>query len=249
MYMYIYIYIYIYNPYNIHVRPVIMKGNSKFVTNLLLIKTPLPCASGNSLVLQWQSSVPEIFTPVYTRMPLEKEMLVASAFPLCFQCSSSGLPVVLQCVPIMQINTESPLGYQWDLASASVVPVVSQIIVGLVVFQCVPIMQINTGSPLGNHCLLTSASVVPVTSQCTCGSSGLPAWFVQWYPSVLTESGLEVIGSGHSPAYNPLFIQLVWWGLLKLNWFHLNCHPKHTKTIMVLISNSCTRWCWSTHMF
>ena len=120
-------------------------------------------------------------------MPLEKELLVASVVPVCFQWSSSGLPVV---------------------------------------FQCVPIIQINTGSPLGHHWVLASASVVPVASQCTCGSSGLPVWSVQWYPSVLTESGLEVIESGHSPACNPLCIQLVWWELFELNCNHLTCNPQ-----------------------
>ena len=109
-------------------------------------------------------------------------------------------------------------------------------------------MQINTGSPLEHHWVLASASVVPVVSQCTCGSSGLPVWSVQWYPSVLTESGLEVIRSGHFPACNPLCIQLVWWELYELNWFHLTCNPKYTKTIMVLVSKACTWWCWSTHM-
>ena len=44
----------------------------------------------------------------------------------CFQCASSGLPVVFQCVPIMQINTGSPLGHHWVLASANVFPVASQ---------------------------------------------------------------------------------------------------------------------------
>ena len=123
------------------------------------------------VVFQWQSSVPGTYTPVYTRMPLEKELLVASVFPVCFQWSSSGFPVVFQCFPIMQINTGSPLGYHWVLASPS---------------------------------------VVPVAFQCTYGSSGLPVWSVQWYPSVLTESGLEVIRSGHFPACDPLCIQLVW---------------------------------------
>ena len=80
-----------------------------------------------------------------------------------------------------------------------------------VAFQCVQIMQINTGSTLGHHWELASASVVPVASQGTCGSSGPPVWSVQWYPSALTESGLEIIGSGHFPACNPLCIQLVWW--------------------------------------
>ena len=121
---------------------------------------------------------------------LEKELLVANVFPVCFQWSSSGFSVVSQCVPIMQINT---------------------------------------GSPLGHHRVLASASVVPVASQCTCGSSGLPVWSVQWYPSVLTKSGLEVIRSGHFPACDPLCIQLVWWELFELNWFHLTCNPKYTK--------------------
>ena len=38
---------------------------------------------------------------------------------MCFQWSSSGVPVVFQCVPIMQINTGSPLGQHWVLAMAS----------------------------------------------------------------------------------------------------------------------------------
>ena len=75
-----------------------------------------------------------------------------------------------------------------------------------VVFQYVPIMQTNTASPLEHHWVLASASVAPVASQCTCG---LPVWSVQWYPSVLTDSGLEVITSGHFPPCDPLCIQLV----------------------------------------
>ena len=78
-----------------------------------------------------------------------------------------------------------------------------------------------------------------MSSQCICGSSGLPVWSVQWYPSVLTKSGLEVIGSGNFTTCNPLCIQLVWWELFELNWFHLNCHPKYTKSMM-LISKVCT---------
>ena len=150
-------------------------------------------------------------------------------FPVCFQWFSSGFPVVFQCVPIRQINTGSPLGHHWVLTSASVVPVASQCILTPAVFQCVPIMQINTGSPLEHHWVLASASVVPVASQCTCGSSDLPVWSVQWYPSVLTGSGLQVIRSGHFPAYDPLCIQLVWWELFELNWFHLTYNPQYTK--------------------
>ena len=54
-------------------------------------------------------------------------------------------------------------------------------------------------------------------------------WSVQWYPSVLTESGLEVVRSAHFPAWNSLCIQLVWWELFELNWIHLTCNPKYTK--------------------
>ena len=90
-------------------------------------------------------------------------------------------------------------------------------------------MQINPGSPLRHPWVLASAKVVPVASQCTCSSSGVPVWSVQWYPSVLTESGLEVNRSGHFPACNLLCIQLVWWELFELNLFHLICNPKYTK--------------------
>ena len=149
------------------------------------------------------------------------------------QWSSSGNPVAIQCA--------------WNLDPSVHWNATGEIIVGSqcassglpVVFQCVPIMKINTGSPLGHHWVLASASVVPVASQCTCGSSGLPVWSVQWYPSVLTESGLEVIRSGHFPACDPL-CTLVWWELVELNCFHMTCNPKYTKTIMVFISEACT---------
>ena len=57
------------------------------------LSIPLPCASGNSLAIKWQSSVPGTQTPVYTAMALEKELLVASAFPVGLQWSYSDLPV------------------------------------------------------------------------------------------------------------------------------------------------------------
>ena len=87
---------------------------------------PLPWACGIPVAIQQQSSVPGTWTPVYTGIPLEKELLVASVFLVCFQWSSSGFPVVLQCVPIMQTNTGWPLGYHRVLALSSVVPVASQ---------------------------------------------------------------------------------------------------------------------------
>ena len=166
-------------------------------------------------------------------MPLEKELLVASLLPVVFQWYSSGFSLVFQCVPIMQINTGSPLGHHWVLASASVVPVASQCTCGS---SGLPVCSnyanqhwIATGTPLEHHWVLA-----------TCGSSGLPVWSVQWYPSALTETGLEVIRSGHFPACDPLCMQLVWWELFELNWFYLTCNPKYTKTIMVLISKTCT---------
>ena len=157
--------------------------------------------------------------------------------PVCFQWSSSGFQVVFQCVPIMQINTGLPLGHHWVLASASVVPVASQCIYGS---SGLPVCSNYAKLTLDRHWVLASASVVPVAPQCTCGSSGLPVWSVQWYPSVLTEFGLEVIRSGHFPACDPLCIQLVWWELFELNWFHLTCNPKYTKTIMAFTSKACT---------
>ena len=194
-----------------------------------------------SQVVHWNPTsivTPRIQITAIARMALE----CPYPEPVVFQWQSRGNPVCLELRPQCTLECHwrnagvLPVVFQW---SSSGFPVV---------FQCDPIMQINTGSPLEHHWVLASASVVPVTSQCTCGSSGLPVWSVQWYPSVLTEYGLEVIRSGHFPACDPLCIQLVWWELFELNWFHLTCNPKYTKTIMVLISKACTEWYWSTHM-
>ena len=130
------------------------------------------------------------------------------------QCASSGLPVAFQWSSSLSQLCKLTLDRLWNTTGFYYQPVWFQwhpsVLVAPVVFQCVPIMQINTGSPLEHHRVLASASVIPVASQCTCDSSGLPVWFVQWYPSVLTESGLEVIRSGHFPVCDPLCIQLVW---------------------------------------
>ena len=97
--------------------------------------------------------------------------------PVCFQWSSSGFPVVFQCVPITQINTGSPLGYHWVLASASVVPVASQCTYGSsglpVCFNYANLHWIATGTPLGS-------------SISQCGSSGIPVHlWLQWSSSVV----------------------------------------------------------------
>ena len=133
---------------------------------------------------------------------------------MCFQWSSSGFPVAFQWSSSMFQLCKLTLDRHWNTTGCQHQPVWFQwhpsVLVVPVVFQCVPIMQINTGSPLEHHWVLASASVVPVALQCTFGSSGLPVWSVQWYPSVLTESGLEVIRSGHFPAWDPFCIQLLW---------------------------------------
>ena len=93
------------------------------------------------------------------------------------QCVSSGFPVVFRCVPIMQNNTGSPLGYHWVLASASVVPVASQCTCGS---SGLPVYSnyanehwIATGTPLG-------------ASFSQCGSSGIPVYlWLQWSSSVV----------------------------------------------------------------
>ena len=83
------------------------------------------------VVFQWQSSVPISMCPVYTGMPLDPELLVASVpqwhssvFQLCkltlehhwVMSSSSVVPVAFQC----------SLGHHWVIASASVLPVAPQ---------------------------------------------------------------------------------------------------------------------------
>ena len=179
------------------------------------------------MVIQWQSSGNPVCLEPGPQCTLEChwKIIVGS------QCVSSVLPVVFQWCSSMFQLCKLTLDPHWDTTRCLHQPVWFQwhpsILVTPVVFQCVPIMQINTGSPLEHHWVLVSTSVVPVASQCTCGSSGLPVWSVQWYPSVLTESGLEVIRSGNFPACNPLC--MVWWVLFELDWFHLTCNPKYQK--------------------
>ena len=165
------------------------------------------------------------------------------------QCVSRVLPVAFQCSSSVFRLCKLTMDRDWVLASASVVPVASQCTCGSSGLPVCSIHANNTGSPLEHQWVLASVRVVLVVSQCTCSSSGHPVWSVQWYPNVLTESGLGVIRSGHYPACDPLCTQLVWWELFELNWFHMTCNPKYTKTIMVLISKACTGWCWSTHMY
>ena len=78
------------------------------------------------VVFQWQSSGNPVCLELRPQCTLECHWRNASVLPVVLHWSSSGFPVVFQCVPIMQINTGSPLGHHWVLASASVVPVASQ---------------------------------------------------------------------------------------------------------------------------
>ena len=78
------------------------------------------------VVFQWLSSGNPVCLELRPQCTLECHWRNASVLPVVFQWSSSGFSVVFQCVPIMQINTGSPLEHHWALASASVVPVAFQ---------------------------------------------------------------------------------------------------------------------------
>ena len=87
------------------------------------------CYSGGLPTLtlsQWSSSGNPVAIQCAWNLDPSVHWNATGEMPVCFQWSSSGFPVVLQCVPIMQINTGSPLGHHWVQASASVVPVASQ---------------------------------------------------------------------------------------------------------------------------
>ena len=78
------------------------------------------------VVFQWQLSCNPVCLELRPQCTLECHRRNASVLPVLFQWCSSGFPVVFQSVPIMQINTGSPLGHLGVLASASVVLVASQ---------------------------------------------------------------------------------------------------------------------------
>ena len=157
--------------------------------------------------------------------------------PVCFQWSSSGVPVVFQCVLIMQINTGSPLGNHWVQASASVVPVASQCTCGS---SGLPVCSnyanqhwIATGTPLG-------ASI----SQC--GSSGNPVYlWLQWSSSavrpVVSQCTDRIWFRGHwvrsLPSMWPLMyttamVRVVWAKLISFDLqpqIHKNYNGAHIK--------------------
>ena len=166
-----------------------------------------PQTEGTLTPSQWSSSGNPVAIQCAWNLDPSVHWNATGEMPVCFKWSSSGFPVAFQWSSSVFQLCKLTQDRHWDTTGWKHQPVWSQwhpsVLVAPVVFQCVPIMQINTGSPLEHHWVLASASVGPVAFQCTCGSRGLPVRSVQWYPSVLTESGLEVIGSGHFPACDP----------------------------------------------
>ena len=156
---------------------------------------------------------------------------------MCFQWSSSGFPVVFQCVPIMQINTGSPLGHHWVLASASVVPVAFQCTCG------------SSGLPVcsnyaNEHCIATGTPLGASISQC--GSSGIPVYlWLQWSSSVVcpvvSQCTDRIWFGGHYvrslPCMRPLMyttgmVRVVWAKLISVELkpqIHKNYNGAHIK--------------------
>ena len=167
-------------------------------------------------------------------MPLEKELLVASVFPMCSQWPSSSLLVCSKYTNLHWIVTGILLGARISQCGSSDILVYLWFQWSSSVFQLCKLT-------LDCHWKTTGWEHQAVWFQLNL-SSGIPV-------SVLRTSDLEVIRWGHFPECNSLCIQLLWRELFDLSWFHLRCNPKYTKTVMVLISNACTEWCWSTHTF
>ena len=85
----------------------------------------LCASSGLPVAFQWSSLVFQL-----CKLTLNRHWVTTGCKhqPVWFQWHPSVpvAPVVFQCVPIMQIDTGSPLEHHWVLASASVDPVASQ---------------------------------------------------------------------------------------------------------------------------
>ena len=72
---------------------------------------------------QWSPSGNPVCLALRPQCTLECHWRNASMLPVVFRWSSSGFPVVFQCVPIMQINTGSPLGASISQCGSSGIPV------------------------------------------------------------------------------------------------------------------------------
>ena len=101
----------------------------KFIQNQFFERQTVSLSPALTLS-QWSSSGNPVAIQCAWNLDPSVHWNATGEMPVCFQWSSSGFPVVFQCVPIMQINTGSPLGHHWVQASASVVPVASQCICG-----------------------------------------------------------------------------------------------------------------------
>ena len=71
-----------------------------------------------------------------------------------------GLPVVFQCVPVMQVTAGLPLGHHGVLAPTSVVPVASRCTCGPSGIPVCSIMQMSYWLPLEYQWVIAPASVV-----------------------------------------------------------------------------------------
>ena len=122
------------------------------------------CASSSlPVAFQWCSSVFQL-----CKLALDRHWNTTWCYqqPVWFQWHPSVLValVVFQCVPIMQINTGSPLQHHWVLASASVVTVVSQCTFGSsgLPVVCPMVFQCTDRIWLGSHKVRPLPSMQPL---------------------------------------------------------------------------------------
>ena len=178
---------------------------------------PLHWASGNSVVIQWQSSVPGIWTPVYIEMPLEKELLVASvssALPAAFQWSSS----VFQLCKLT-------LDCHWDHSQHRISAggsLLSKRCVSLTLTRLLSAWRQGESflAILAKPCCVHNASTVPWTSA---GQFGRPRgvrgrpWYDLWRPRCVISHPMDVRGlpPGRPPSGRPRDTQFgIDWSLL-----------------------------------
>ena len=136
-----------------------------FVANEALYYTyPLPWASGLPVAIQ----CPWNLDPSVQWNATRERNVGSQCVPLWFQWSSSGFPVVFQCVPIMQINTGLPLEHHWVLASASVVPMAFQCTCGSKK-QIIGFYENATGLTIIEYChdVYRLPDSIPVWKMCT----------------------------------------------------------------------------------
>ena len=146
----------------------------------------------------------------------------------CHWRNASVLPVVFQCVPIMQINTGTPLGASISQCGSSGIPVY---------------LWLQWSSSVFQLCKLTLGASI---SQC--GSSGIPVYlWLQWSSSavcpVVSQCTDRIWFGGHwvrsLPSMRPLMYTTAMVRLSSTDFIWL-ATSNTQKTIMVLISKACT---------